>query len=620
MHAMGLLHDCARSVATYHTETEAGVKRLRGDQTNAAKFVDDYMHRRNAIPRTHSFVGTEVPRIAMPDYDEAGILHRFLRREGFPGDFPYTQAAYPTMYLVEEGAEQGEEPTRMFAGLGLPEDTNARFHLLSSNQRTHRLSTAFDGVTLYGMDADDEGVLGKVGEGGVSISTVEDMERLYAGFDLVAKTTSVSMTINGPAPILMAQFIAAAVRRELAQHHNHHGATNGNGNGSTATAVDPEVRARVVRDVCSKLRGTVQADILKEVQAQNETLFPLEPSLRLLGDMVEYCADHLPRWYPISISGYHIAEAGADPIEQIAFTVGNGLYYADAFHRRGMNLSRVAPRLSFFFQFDYDLESAVIGRVARRLWAISMVKHFGLDPAAAKLKFHAQTSGRSLVEAGLLNNITRTAMQLFLSLANYTNSAHSNSYDEAITTPTAEAALIASQTQALLLEETGVFRHMIGLYATSPALSLLTDRVEEGVCKIWEEMDRLGGVIEAVETRYTRSRIQESFYRRAHQVDQHTRHVIGVNCYRNEEEKRPQVELSRTPRDRREFQAARTTEFKTRNAAAAEVALRKLSDAAKKPVNDANVFAELIDTVEVASLGQIVGSLQGSWGKFRAMV
>lgn len=618
---MGLLHDCAKAVSDYHRDTEEQVRRLRGDAAAAERAVAEFTARRKAVPHTHSFIGTEVPKVALPDYDEAGTIHRFRRREGIPGEFPYTQAAYPTQYLIEEGTEHGEEPTRMFAGLGLPEDTNARFHLLAANQRSHRLSTAFDGVTLYGMDPDDEGVLGKVGEGGVSVSTIEDMERLYAGFDLGAKTTSVSMTINGPAPILMAQFIAAAARREMQKAGIlSNGAANGHTNGSHAKTVDPETRRKVIAEVASKLRGTVQADILKEVQAQNETLFPLEPSLRLLGDMVSYCATNLPRWYPISISGYHIAEAGADPVEQLAFTVGNGLYYADAFARRGMDMSKVAPRLSFFFQFDYDLESAVIGRVARRLWAISMVEHFGLDPAAAKLKFHAQTSGRSLQEAGLLNNITRTAMQLFLSLSNYTNSAHSNSYDEAITTPTAEAALIASQTQALLLEETGLFRHMMGLYSTSPGLAVLTDQVESGVCRIWEEMDRLGGVIEAVETRYIRARIQESFYRRARQVDSHTRSLVGVNCYANEQESRPQVALSRTPREARERQAARTRDFKARNAVAAAAALARLREAANKPENETNVFEVLVDAVEVASLGQIVGTLQGSWGRFRAMV
>ncbi|MDX2177167.1 MAG: methylmalonyl-CoA mutase family protein [Candidatus Sumerlaeia bacterium] len=608
---MGLLHDCARSITSYHEETEREVRALRADPTDAKAAVEAFAARRAAMPTSKSFIGTEMPLFALPDHDEAGVIHRFLRREGYPGEFPFTQCAYERQYLIEEGAEQGEEPTRMFAGLGLAEDTNERFHLLAANQRSHRLSTAFDGVTLYGMDADAEGVLGKVGEGGVSISTVEDMERLYQGFDLTAPSTSVSMTINGPAPILMAQFIVAAARREWARA----AALKPNG---SAGRLDPEEKRRILLDCAAKLRGTVQADILKEVQAQNETLFPLEPSLRLLGDMVDWCADNAPRWYPVSISGYHIAEAGADPVEQLAFTLGNGLYYADAFRRRGMDLEKVVPRFSFFFQFDYDLESAVIGRVARRAWAIAMRRHFGLGDRAARLKFHAQTSGRSLTEQGLLNNITRTALQVFLALANYANSAHSNSYDEAITTPTAEAALIASQTQALLLEETGMFRHTMGLFTTGPGLSLLTDRVEEGVARIWEEMDRVGGVIEAVETRYVRGRIQDSFYKRAQQAHAGERRLVGVNCYRNEEEARPRVELSRTSKERQRLQADRTRAFKAANSEAAEVALRRLADAAERDAD--NVFAELLDAVEVCSLGQITGTLQESWGRFRAMV
>lgn len=604
---MPLLHDCAKAIPAYHEDTERQVSAVRADANASRVLVDSFRQRRNLVPRTRTFIGTEVPTTPLPDYDEAGIIHRYLRREGYFGEFPFTQGAYPTQYLIE-GDEQGEEPTRMFAGLGLPEDTNERFHLLAANQRTHRLSTAFDGVTLYGMDADDEGVLGKVGEGGVSVSTIDDMDRLYAGFDLTAKTTSVSMTINGPAPILLAQFIAAAARREWRKLEADGG------------RVDRETKLRIIRDVCSRIRGTIQADILKEVQAQNETLFPLEPSLRLLGDMVEYCTDHCPRWYPVSISGYHIAEAGADPIEQLAFTLGNGLYYVDAFKRRGMDLNRIVPRLSFFFQFDYELESAVIGRVARRAWAIAMRQHFGVDAAAAKLKFHAQTSGRSLTERGLLNNITRTAMQLFLALANHANSAHSNSYDEAITTPTAEAALIASQTQALLLEETGLFRHMQGLFSASPGMSVVTDQVEAGVCRVWEEMDRLGGVIEAVETRYIRGRIQDSFYARQGQVDAGERHIIGVNAYVNPQEARPRVALSRTPRDRREMQADRVRDFKAAHSAPAAEALERLRAAADAPEGTSNVFEVLVEAVEHATLGQIVGTLQESWGRFRAMV
>lgn len=604
---MGLLQECVSAVRNYHRGTEQEVQRVRADKNESERVLQDWRGAVRAIPMRRTPIGTEVPQVALPFLDEAGSIVRYLRREGLPGKFPFTFSAYPKQYL-EEADSLSEEPTRMFAGLGLPEDTNERFKLLAANQASHRLSTAFDGVTLYGLDADDEGVLGKVGEGGVSISTVEDMERLYDGFDLQAKTTSVSMTINGPAPILLAQFIAAAARRESRAQFN-------------GSQPSPESKAKLRAEVMNALRGTVQADILKEVQAQNETLFPIVPSLRLLGDMMDFTTRKMPRWYPISISGYHIAEAGADPIEQLAFTVGNGLYYAEEFARRGMDLASIASRFSFFFQFDYELESSVIGRVARRLWAVALRDRFGIqDERALRLRFHAQTSGRSLVEQGLLNNITRTAMQLFLSLANHTNSAHSNSYDEAITTPTAEAALVASQTQALLLEETGMFRHMMGLFSNSPGMEIVTDQVERGVLDIWEEMDRLGGVMAAVDSRYTRARIQESFYKRQDQIAKGERRIVGVNCYTNPDEKRPSVSLSRTPRDRREFQAARTREFKRVNEDRAKEALGRLRTVALRGESEVNVFDELVETVEVATLGQIVETLQDCWGKFRPMV
>jgi len=570
-----------------------------------------------AVPMTESLTGLRVPRVALPYLDEAGAVARYLGKEGLPGEFPFTQSAYPTMYLMEEGVAQ-EEPTRLFAGLGLPEDTNERFHFLTKNQRSQRLSTAFDGPTLYGVDADEPGVLGKVGEGGVSVSTIEDMERLYQGFDLTSPECSVSMTINGPGPILMAQLVGAAVRQHLKKHHLT--------NGSTPSA---ESLRKIRMEVMAGMRGTVQADIFKEVQAQNETLFPLGPSLRLLGDMVEYCAYHIPRWYPISISGYHIAEAGATPIEQLAFTVGNGLAYVDLFAKRKMDLSKVVPRLSFFFCFDHDIESVALGRVARRIWAIAMKRVYKLDDKAAKLKFHTQTSGRSLTESGLLNNITRTAVQLFLGLINATNSAHSNSYDEAITTPTAEAAKVASDTQALLLEETGFFRHTMGLFSSSPGLMALTDETERAVLEVWEDMDRLGGVIPAIEQRYVRARIQDSFYRLQDNIRSGKKRVVGVNCYKDPNEKRPIVALSRTPRDRREAQAERTRTFKSQNESRANVALGRLRDVAKSSETslsqgtaamDQNVFHALLDAVEVASMGQVVHALQEVWGRFRPMI
>ncbi|MCB2156733.1 hypothetical protein KQI84_17795 [bacterium] len=604
----GVLAASAAAVRAYHDRVPGEVQRARTDESAGAAAMERWRKALGAIPETHTLNGLNVPEVALPNYDEPGAVTRYLLREGLPGEFPYTHSAYPRMYLIKEG-EEHEEPTRMFAGLGLAEDTNERFHFLAQNQRTIRLSTAFDGPTLYGMDSDGEGLLGKVGEGGVAVSTIDDMQRLFAGFDLTARNVSVSMTINGPGPMLMAQFIVAATHQQAEKFRAENG-----------REPDREEYLRMRRETAAALRGTVQADILKEIQAQNETLFPLEPSLRLLGDMVDYTTRVMPRWYPISISGYHIAEAGANPIEQLAFTVGNGLFYAHEFRRRGMDLNAVVPRLSFFFQFDHDLESAVTGRVARRLWSIALRDHFGVDPAKAKLKFHTQTSGRSLIEQRYLNNITRTAVQLFLGLINHTNSAHSNSYDEAITTPTAEAAQIASDTQAILLEESGLFRHMMGVFSNSPGMEVLTDRVEAAVLDIWDEIDHLGGVLAAVEQRYTRARIQDSFYRMHEQVGEGTRRIVGVNCYRDDKTARPEVNLSRTPREKREMQAERVRDFKHRHEAGAKEALARLRETALCGESEVNVFETLLDAAEHATNGQMVEALQDCWGRFRPMI
>jgi methylmalonyl-CoA mutase cobalamin-binding domain/chain len=606
---MGVLKESADAVRAYRRKVEESVRATRADAAKAAATMERWNAAVAAVPETETLTGMKVPTVALPFLDEAGAVARYLGEEGLPGQYPFTQSAFPTMYLIDENDDAGEEPTRMFAGLGLPEDTNERFKFLTRNQRSKRLSTAFDGVTLYGMDADEPGVLGKVGEGGVSISTIDDMERLYDGFDLQSPETSVSMTINGPAPILMAQLVGVAARQELKKR----GLLNGK-------SPDGETYRKIRAEAAANMRGTVQADIFKEVQAQNETLFPLAPSLRLLADMVDYSAKAMPRWYPISVSGYHIAEAGATPIEQIALTVGNGLAYVDLFHQRGMDLEKVVPRLSFFFCFDHDIESSVIGRVARRAWAVAMRERYGLSDRACKLKFHAQTSGRSLTESGLLNNITRTAAQLFLSLVNSTNSAHSNSYDEAITTPTAEAAKVASDTQAMLLEETGLFRHMMGLFSASPGLRVVTDRVEAAVMEMWDEMDRVGGVVAAIEQRYARARIQDSFYRLQENIRSGRKRVVGVNCYVNPDEKRPVVELSRTPRDAREAQAERSRAFKRANERPANEALGRLREAAALDDKKTNVFERLLDAVEVATLGQIVHALQDEWGRFRPMI
>src|ERR1700693_2854952 len=354
------------------------VQKARTDREFRKEFLKIWRECKDKIGVTVTPTGLRLPRLPLPDLDEAGEIARFLWDEGLPGEFPFLTAAYAEQYLEPAATEStgngkgngdkagSEEPTRLCAGLGLAEDTNARFHYLSRNQRSTRLSTAFDGPTLYGVGAGAEGVFGKIGEGGVAIDTVEDMERLYAGFALDQPDVSVSMTISGPAPILLAMYVAAAKRR-----------------------FGPDVGA--------KLRGTIQADVLKEVQAQNELIFPIEPSLRFLADMVDYCSRQMPKWYPISISGYHIAEAGATPVQQAAYTLSNGFAYVELFRQRGLDVNRFGPRLFFFLACGLDIEYLALARVCRKLWAIGMRDVFKANTPAQLFKLHTQTSGRSLI-------------------------------------------------------------------------------------------------------------------------------------------------------------------------------------------------------------------------------
>ncbi|HTU01926.1 MAG TPA: methylmalonyl-CoA mutase family protein, partial [Candidatus Sulfotelmatobacter sp.] len=367
---MSHLGKVADAVEAYDGFVAGEVARARADQGFGAELRARWAEIQASVEQTASPTGTPLPRLALPQTDEPGAIAAYLLGQGLPGEFPFANAAYREMYLDRPGG--GEEPVRLFAGLGLAEDTNRRFHYLAGHQTSTRLSTAFDGPTLYGLDSDHEGVLGKVGEGGVAIDTVEDMERLFAGFDLVAPNTSVSMTMNGPAPAILAMFVAAAKRRFGA-------------------------------DCVPQLRGTIQADMLKEAQAQNEVIFPIDASLRFLGDMVEWCIPHMPRWYPISISGYHIAEAGATPVQQAAFTLSNGFAYAEMFRARGLDVNHFGPRFSFFLDCGLDVEYLVLGRVCRRIWAIGMRDAFGAGPKAQVLKLHTQTSGRSLIAAEFKN-------------------------------------------------------------------------------------------------------------------------------------------------------------------------------------------------------------------------
>jgi methylmalonyl-CoA mutase len=586
MSALGII---VKACGAYDAHVEAEVCRARSDQDAGWSWSARWQAVLDAVPRIHTPSGLELPRLAMPTLDEPGAIARFLLSEGVPGEFPFVNGIYPEMYLEPDGASshpRPEEPTRLFAGLGLAEDTNARFRYLTQHQSSVRLSTAFDGPTLYGLDSDSEAVFGKIGEGGVAIDTVEDMERLYAGFDLTDPACSVSMTINGPAPILLAMYVAAA-------------------------------RRRFGPDCTHKLRGTVQADVLKEVQAQNEVIFPLDASLRFLGDMVEHSVHAMPRWYPISISGYHIAEAGATPVQQAAYTLANGFTYVETFLARGLDVNAFAPRLSFFLDCGLDIEYLALARACRKIWAIGMRDVFRADERGQRMRLHTQTSGRSLVAPAFKNNLSRTAIELLLAYANATNSCHSNSADEPFTTPGAEYVKLAANAQAILLEESGLFRHMMNTLAGSPGMLAVHDSVLRGILTEFHTLDGLGGVLAAIDHRYQRSQIQESALRYERQVGSGERPIVGVNRYRDESERLPEVEMVRTTRAKKATQVARVKAFKKRNRVAAIRALDSLSRVVE---SGGNVFVELLDTVEVCSLGQITARLHDLVGRFRPLV
>src|SRR3982750_1637849 len=545
------------------------VERARADKRFAREVTDRWNKVKAEIPISKAPTGLALPRLALPEIDEPGEIARYLFADGVPGEFPFLNGAYREMYLeplqqVEQGsygnkkspngsnghkkngARPPEEPTRLFSGLMLAEDTNKRFHFLSAHQRSKRLSTAFDGPTLYGIDSDADGVFGKIGEGGVAVDTVEDMVRLYDGFEVGSPDFSASMTISGPAPIIMAMYIAAAKRRFGA-------------------------------GVVPKLRGTIQADIFKEVQAQNETIFPIEASLRFLGDMMEWTMRNMPRWYPVSISGYHIGEAGSTPVQQAAYTLSNGFAYAEMLSARGVPIDQFAPRLSFFLVCGLDVEYIALTRVSRRIWAIGMRDVFGAGPKAQLYKLHTQTSGRSLIAAEFKNNLTRTAAELILAYMNATNSCHSNSADEPFTTPSEEWIRLAAHGQAILLEESGIFKHTMNMLSGSPGMKAVERAVEAAMLEEFRQIEEFGGVLPAIEHRYQRSQIQNAAHRYEEQIYDGRRPIVGLTRYRDPNEKPPVIELARTPRKKQELQVNRLKKFKKVNAGKAEKALDKLA-------------------------------------------
>ena len=585
---------------------------------------------------TESLAHSNIPRVALPKTADDGELYAFITKENAPGHFPYTAGVFPFKRTDELSA-------RMFAGEGEPERTNRRFHYLSRGQDYVRLSTAFDSVTLYGRDpARRPDIWGKVGNSGVSIATTDDAKRLYSGFDLCNANTSVSMTINGPAPIILAFFLNAAIDQQVEAHLAEQGQAvklldtayrgdlpdghNGFGLATVGRRGDELVDAATYAEIKAKtlqtVRGTVQADILKEDQAQNTCIFSTPFALKLMGDVQQYYIDHGVRnHYSVSISGYHIAEAGANPITQLALTLANGFTYVEYYRSRGMDINKFAPNLSFFFSNGLDPEYTVIGRVARRIWAVTMRDMYGADERSQKLKYHIQTSGRSLHAQEIDFNDIRTTLQALLAIQDNANSLHTNAYDEAITTPTEESVRRALAIQLIVNKESGWTKTENPMQG-SFIVDELTDLVEEAVLQEFEAISRRGGVLGAMETMYQRGKIQDESMYYEHLKHDGTLPIIGVNTFQNpnavafDESAADdfEMELARATPEEKEACLERVTHRQTAEADATQAALKQLQTVARE---GGNVFEELMETVKVASLGQITDALFNVGGQYR---
>ena len=543
--------------------------------------------------------GNKISRVAVPNYVDEGEILKFLLKENLPGSFPYTAGVFPFK-------RQGEDPSRMFAGEGDPVRTNKRFKLLSANSKAKRLSTAFDSVTLYGFDpALRPDIYGKVGTSGVSIATLDDMQALYDGFDLCDPATSVSMTINGPAPTILAMFLNTAIEQRLKVFREQHGR-------DPDANEDQALRAWVLENV----RGTVQADILKEDQGQNTCLFSTEFSLKVMGDIAEYfIANKVRNFYSVSISGYHIAEAGANPITQLALTLANGFTYVEAYLARGMQVDDFAPNLSFFFSNGLDPEYSVLGRVARRIWATTLRDRYAANARSQKLKYHIQTSGRSLHAQEMDFNDIRTTLQALIATYDHCNSLHTNAFDEAVTTPSAESVRRALAIQMVINQEWGLAKNE-NPNQGSFIIEELTDLVEEAVLVEFERISERGGVLGAMETGYQRGKIQDESMHYEHMKHDGSLPIIGVNTFLANEptEEATTVELSRASEKEKQSQLQRLEDFQQRNSQSAPEMLARLRDAV---IRQENVFAVLVDAVRVCSLGQITDTFFQVGGKYR---
>ncbi|MFS2005895.1 fused isobutyryl-CoA mutase/GTPase IcmF [Duganella sp. CT11-25] len=593
-------------IAERDAEMDGGAKKLLAQwpDMQAAYAGDDYVVKiRDKEIRTrliqHTLSGTKIRKVALPRYEDHGEVLRFLMLENVPGSFPFTAGVFAFK-------REGEDPTRMFAGEGDAFRTNRRFKLVSTGMDAKRLSTAFDSVTLYGADpALRPDIYGKVGNSGVSIATLDDMKVLYDGFNLCSPSTSVSMTINGPAPTILAMFMNTAIDQQVDKFVEEN---------KRQPSAD---EASKIKDwVLQNVRGTVQADILKEDQGQNTCIFSTEFSLKVMGDIQEYFVHHQVRnFYSVSISGYHIAEAGANPISQLAFTLSNGFTFVEAYLARGMHIDDFAPNLSFFFSNGMDPEYTVLGRVARRLWAVAMRDKYGANDRSQKLKYHVQTSGRSLHAQEIDFNDIRTTLQALIAIYDNCNSLHTNAYDEAITTPTDESVRRALAIQLIINREWGLAKNE-NPNQGSFIMEELTDLVEEAVLQEFERIAERGGVLGAMETGYQRGKIQEESMLYEHQKHDGTLPIIGVNTFRNPKATgEPQkIELARSTDDEKQSQLKRLEDFHARNAGAAPASLAALQQAT---IDNANVFEKLMDAVRVCSLGQITTALFEVGGQYR---
>lgn len=595
------------------------------------------------LNHSESLSHTQVAKVSLPRYESWGDLLQWQLQENVPGEFPYTAGIYPFK-------REGEDPTRMFAGEGGPERTNKRFHYVSLGMPAKRLSTAFDSVTLYGRDPHIRpDIYGKIGNSGVSICCLDDAKKLYSGFNLADPKTSVSMTINGPAPMLLSFFMNAAIDQQCELYIKKNGLEdevnkkidaifaakgqarpryNGDlpeGNdglglmllGVTGDQVLPQaVYDDIKAYTLSQVRGTVQADILKEDQAQNTCIFSTEFALRLMGDVQQYfIANKVRNFYSVSISGYHIAEAGANPISQLAFTLSNGFTYVEYYLSRGMHIDDFAPNLSFFFSNGTDPEYAVIGRVARRIWAKAMKHKYGANARSQMLKYHIQTSGRSLHAQEIDFNDIRTTLQALYAIYDNCNSLHTNAYDEAITTPTEESVRRAMAIQLIINRELGLAKNENPMQG-SFIIEELTDLVEEAVLSEFDRITERGGVLGAMETMYQRSKIQEeSLY---YETLKHSGElpIIGVNTFLSSKGSPTSIpqEVIRATEEEKQYQINMLNDLHARNAEKSKEMLQRLQQAA---VKNENVFEEMMEAGKYCSIGQITEALFSVGGQYR---